>query len=149
MGVLLLESARKLASIGATFAICPDNTVHQALPYVEPQSPIPWLHIAEVVAEEAQRMGARRLAVLGTRYLMEGPVYAEKLAAVGLEWRTPGEADRATINRIIFEELVFSRVTEIRRDCSILRFSAGLGNFPAAKGLLPSWNQAPAHHLRL
>jgi aspartate racemase len=111
MGVLLLESARKLASIGATFAICPDNTVHQALPYVEPQSPIPWLHIAEVVAEEAQRMGARRLAVLGTRYLMEGPVYAEKLAAVGLEWRTPGEADRATINRIIFEELVFSRVT--------------------------------------
>jgi aspartate racemase len=110
MGQLLLASARKLASIGATFAICPDNTVHQALPYVEPESPVPWLHIAEVVAREARQTGARRLALLGTRYLMEGPVYAEKLAAVGLEWRTPGEADRETINRIIFEELVFGRV---------------------------------------
>src|SRR5690348_248598 len=47
---LMLAAANKLAQIGADFLICPDNTIHQALPYVLPRSPRPWLHIAEVVA---------------------------------------------------------------------------------------------------
>lgn len=108
---LMLESVTKLASIGAEFAICPDNTVHQALALVEPMSPIPWLHIADAVADEAKRKGFKRLAVLGTRYLMEGPVYREKLAAAGIEWRIPPTAERERINSIIFDELVYSRVT--------------------------------------
>ena len=54
---LMLTSARQVATAGADFAICPDNTIHQALDLVLPDSPIPWLHIAEVVAEEAH--GAR------------------------------------------------------------------------------------------
>src|SRR5262245_66221725 len=53
VGELMLASAEKLARIGADFLICPDNTIHQALPHVEPRSPRPWLHIAEVVADEA------------------------------------------------------------------------------------------------
>ncbi len=56
-GKLMLSSAQKLASIGAEFLICPDNTVHEALAYVEPHSPLPWLHIAEVVAGEASERG--------------------------------------------------------------------------------------------
>jgi aspartate racemase len=115
IGALMVDSARKLASIGAQFAICPDNTVHQAFEYVRAESPIPWLHIAEVVAREAQRRGFRRLGILGTRYLMEGPVYAEKLAPTGIEWRTPREDERHSIHRIIFDELVFHRVTEEAR----------------------------------
>jgi aspartate racemase len=111
MGQMLLESVNKLASIGAKFAICPDNTVHQALPLIENKSPIPWLHIADAVAAEARRIGAKRLAVLGTRYLMEGPVFAEKLNAAGIEWRIPPAAQRDRINTIIFDELVASRVT--------------------------------------
>lgn len=46
----MLSSAHKLARIGADFLICPDNAIHPALSYVEPRSPLPWLHIAEVVA---------------------------------------------------------------------------------------------------
>src|SRR4051794_14808362 len=46
VGELMLASARKLASIGANFLICPDNTIHQALPSIEARSPLPWLHIA-------------------------------------------------------------------------------------------------------
>src|SRR5512139_303284 len=53
VGELMLASADKLAQIGADFLICPDNTIHQALPHVLPRSPLPWLHIAEVVAQEA------------------------------------------------------------------------------------------------
>ena len=111
IGRLLLESARKLASIGAAFAICPDNTVHQAMPHVEPGSPIPWLHIADPVAEAAARGGVRRLGILGTRYLMEGPVYREKLETAGIEWCVPSSPARERINEIIFRELVFGQVT--------------------------------------
>jgi aspartate racemase len=57
VGELMLSSARKLAMIGARFAICPDNTIHQAFDLVAAASPIPWLHIAEAVAEEAGAWG--------------------------------------------------------------------------------------------
>jgi aspartate racemase len=102
---LMAASAEKLVAAGADFAICPDNTIHRAFDQAVALSPLPWLHIAEVVAEEAVRGGFRKLGVLGTRSLMEGPVYPEKLAARGIAARTPGRAERDAINRIIFEEL--------------------------------------------
>jgi len=103
---LMLSSAEKLARAGADFLICPDNTIHQAFDLVEHRSPRPWLHIAREVAGEAQRRQFKRLAVLGTRYLMEGPVYREALQAVGIERRIPGPEQRERINQIIFDELV-------------------------------------------
>ena len=99
VGEMMLESAGKLAGLGADFLICPDNTIHQALPYVVPRSPLPWLHIAEGVAAEAKARGYRRLGLTGTRWLMEGPVYAKELVR-------PDPAERAQINRIIMDELV-------------------------------------------
>ena len=113
---LLLESAHIVARAGATFAICPDNTVHQAFPHFLSRSPIPWLHIAEVVADEASQRGFRRLGVLGTRYLMEGPVYAEALSRRGIEHRIPGSADREVINQAIFGELVNAVFTDETRE---------------------------------
>ena len=104
---LMLSSANKLASIGVDFLICPDNTIHQALPYIESQSPLPWLHIAEVVAEQAVQRGFHRIGLTGTRYLVESEVYLEKLTARGLDYLRPNSADRDEINRIIFDELVY------------------------------------------
>jgi aspartate racemase len=103
---LMLDSARTVAGAGAAFAICPDNTCHQAFPYLIHRSPIPWLHIAEVVAAEASRRGFHRLAVLGTKYLMEGPVYPEALSKHSIGSEIPGAAAREKINTIIFKELV-------------------------------------------
>lgn len=103
---LLLESARKVAQAGAAFAICPDNTYHQAFRHMAPRSPIPWLHIAQAVAEEARRAGHSRLGILGTKYLMEGPVYPEALGEFGIASQIPDEPDRLRINEIIFGELV-------------------------------------------
>jgi aspartate racemase len=103
---LMLASATKLAASGADFLICPDNTIHQALPYVEPRSPLPWLHIADVVAAQAAERGFRRLGLLGTRWLVASEVYPEKLTAHGLECVRPAAAEREEINRIIMDELV-------------------------------------------
>ena len=55
VGDLMLSSANKLAKTGADFLICPDNTIHQAFADVAPRSPLPWLHIAEVVTTASRR----------------------------------------------------------------------------------------------
>ncbi|HEY3928380.1 MAG TPA: amino acid racemase [Candidatus Koribacter sp.] len=104
---LMLSSAHKLAKIGAEFLICPDNTIHAAMAYVLPNSPLPWLHIAEQVTKHAVHRGFRKVAITGTRWLVESEVYPEKLAARGVEYLRPSAEERAEINRIIFDELVY------------------------------------------
>ena len=106
IGEIMLVSAHKLAGLGADFLICPDNTLHQAFDYVAPRSPLPWLHIAEVVAAEAAARGHRRLALLGTKWLVESDVYPKALALHDLACERPGLAERIELNRIIMEELV-------------------------------------------
>lgn len=106
---LMLDSAKKLARMGAELCISPDNTIHQAWDLVVGKSPLPWLHIAEVVAGEARKNGFTKLAVLGTKYLMEGPVYPAKLGEVQIESVIPDLEAREEINRIIFDELVMGR----------------------------------------
>jgi aspartate racemase len=107
---LMLASAHKLAKLGADFLICPDNTIHQAFSLVQPSSPLPWLHIAEVVAAEAVHRGHRRLGLTGTRWLVDSDVYPEKLAALGLQCIRPGLNERDTMSRIIMDELVHGLV---------------------------------------
>ncbi len=103
---LMLSSAEKLAIIGADFAICPDNTIHQAFDIVSSESPIPWLHIADGIVEEAKNRGFKKLGITGTKYLMTGPVYPQFLAKYGMTAQIPDVEDRERINRIIFKELV-------------------------------------------
>jgi aspartate racemase len=103
---IMADSARKVARAGADFAICPDNTYHQAFEYLLPRSPIPWIHIAGAVAEEAHRLGYARLGILGTKYLTESQVYPGALKEFGIEREIPDGADRERINEIIFKELV-------------------------------------------
>jgi aspartate racemase len=106
VGELMLESAEKLKRMGADFVICPDNTIHQALPFVEDRSPLPWLHIAESVALEAKARRFKRLAITGTRWLVDSEVYPLKLSAHGLDYRRPTVEERDEVNRIIMDELV-------------------------------------------
>lgn len=109
VGELMLTSAEKLAAIGAEILICPDNTVHRAMPHVLPRSPRPWLHIAEVVAREAARRGHRKIGLTGTRYLVESDVYPA-------EYVRPAAAEREEMNRIIFEELVYGELRAESRE---------------------------------
>lgn len=103
---LMLTSVRKLSSVGAQFAICPDNTIHQAFDLVVPESPIPWLHIAEVVANEARANGWSNLGILGTNFLMTGPVYPDTLKKYDITCQIPDEEDRKSIDSITFKQLV-------------------------------------------
>jgi aspartate racemase len=112
---LMLSSTNKLVEAGADFAVCPDNTIHQAFDLVLQRSPIPWLHIAETVAEEAGRHGHQYLAVTGTKYLMTGPVYSKMLKKFDISYEIPDSADRERIDDIIFAQLVYGNFPEESR----------------------------------
>ena len=113
---LMLGSAQKLARAGAEFLITPDNTIHQAMEHFNGRSPLPWLHIADAVAAEAARLGCKKVALLGTKFLMEGPVYGPKFAAAGIAHLIPEPAERERINKFIFDELVEGVVTPQARE---------------------------------
>ncbi len=108
---LMLSSAEKLAKAGADFLICPDNTIHQAFDLVAAKSPLPWLHIAEEVANEAVRNGYKRVGITGTKYLTESRVYPDRLEAAGIEYRIPPREQRERIEKIIMDELVMAEFT--------------------------------------
>jgi len=112
---LMLSSVNKLSTAGADFAICPDNTIHQAFKHVSEKSPIPWLHIAVAVAEKARERGFSKLAILGTKYLMTGPVYPETLDRYDIAYEIPPKDVREKIDTIIFRELVNGIFTEESR----------------------------------
>ena len=103
---LLLESAEKVANAGAEFAICPCNSAHDAFQFMTQRSPIPWLHIAEVVGDVAVARGLSKVGVLGARFLMNGNLYRDVLANRGIETLTPDEKQKETIDAIILDELV-------------------------------------------
>src|ERR1044071_5123657 len=100
VGNLMLSSANKLAKMGADFLICPDNTIHKSFAYVRERSPLPWLHIAEVVADEASARGFAKIGLTGTKYLVGSSVYPA-------DYVRPTMEEREEINRIIFDELVY------------------------------------------
>ncbi len=104
---LMLITADKLTKASADFLICPDNTIHQALPFLKDKSPLPWLHIAEEAAKVAEENNYKKIGILGTKFLMEGPVYPEKLTKKNINYLIPIEEERIKINDIIFDELVY------------------------------------------
>jgi aspartate racemase len=123
---MLLSSAEKLRQVGAELLICPDNTVHQGLDLVHHRSPLPWLHIAEEVGNVARQRGCRRLLILGTKYLMEGPVYARKLRPLGIESDIPPAQRRIEIDGFIFDELVQGKLRESTRSVFAEIISEGM-----------------------
>ena len=116
---IFLADAKKLAAAGADFFVLPDNTAHIALESPGEPFPIPCLHIGEVVADEAVRIGATKVAILGTNWTMTGPVYPGALGRRGLGWEVPNEAERGEIHRVIMDELCLGEVKDSSRDAYV------------------------------
>lgn len=122
VAALMLESAHKLKAAGAQLLLCPDNTIHQAFELVEPRSPLPWLHIARVVADEARSRGFHRIGILGTKWLVDSDVYPAALSAAGLEPVRPTDAWRDELGALIMNELVPGTI----REGTIARFQLAI-----------------------
>jgi aspartate racemase len=112
VAALMISSAKKLASAGADFAICPDNTVHRAFEKASNQSPIPLISITETAAKQCRLKGYKKVGVLGTKYTMQGPIYRDALSKLNIEMIVPDENDQEKINSIIFDGLILGKINE-------------------------------------
>ena len=111
----LRATAERLAAAGCDFFVCPDNTAHIALDAAREPYPLPGLHIADILAAQARDDGRTRVALLGTRWTMEGPAYPAAFRRHGLELVVPSATDRDEIDRVIFDELCQGIITETAR----------------------------------
>jgi aspartate racemase len=102
----LLASLRRLAGAGVDFAAMTANTPHIVFDDLAARSPVPLVSIVEVCAEEARRRGLRRLALLGTRFTMEGPFYPAVCARYGVAVVPPKDADRDWVHERYVGELL-------------------------------------------
>lgn len=102
----LLASLHRLAGAGVDFIAMTANTPHIVFDELAARSPVPLLSIVEVCAQEAQRRGLRRLALLGTRFTMEAPFYPAVCARYGIVVRPPDDADRSWIHERYVGELL-------------------------------------------
>jgi aspartate racemase len=124
-GVILADSAQRLVAAGATVLAIGANTMHKNYDAVAAAVDVPVLDVRSVVAREAQRLGATRLGLLGTRYVIEQDFYVDGLRAAGVDVVRPDGEQTAELHRIIFDELTQGLVTVAARD-TLLAIAASL-----------------------
>lgn len=113
---LMTDSARALARAGAQGLAILTNTMHVFADEVERAAHLPLIHIADAAGAAAKAAGMTRVGLLGTRFTMERDFYSARLAErFGLDVVVPGEADRALVHRVIYEELVLGRILDASR----------------------------------
>jgi aspartate racemase len=112
---LLADGARRLRAGGADFALLCTNTMHKVLPQAESEVDLPFVHIADATAAAIRAAGQTRVALLGTRFTMEHDFYHARLAQAGIETLIPEEADRETVHRVIYDELVRGVISDESR----------------------------------
>jgi aspartate racemase len=108
----LVAEARVLEAAGAEAILIASNTIHKVAPDVMAATSVPFLHIADALAEGIKAKGCASPLLLATRFTMEEPFYRDYLSERhGIETRVPDKAGRDELHRIIFEELCLGIVS--------------------------------------
>jgi aspartate racemase len=125
----MVEAAQRLERGGADFLVICTNTMHKAYDQMQAAVDLPLLHIADPTAARIKAAGYRRVGLLGTAFTMEQDFYKGRLADLhGLDVIVPDAADRATVHRIIYDELVQGKIDAVSRDA----YRAVIGRLVAA-----------------
>lgn len=115
-GALLAREARKLEAAGADCVFLATNTMHLVADAIRDAIDVPFLHVVDVVAAGIREQGCSTVGLLGTRYTMREPFYADLLAAHGITAIVPEQDEEVDeLDRIIFDELVHGQVLEPSR----------------------------------
>lgn len=124
-GAAIVEAAQRLHRAGVEAVAIGSNTMHKCADSVRAAVPLPLIHIVDPLKEALARDGRKRPLLLATRFTMEQDYIRAPLAEAGIEASIPGDEDRATIHRIIYEELIRGVVTEASRDVFLAVIAAG------------------------
>ncbi|MCF8076319.1 MAG: aspartate/glutamate racemase family protein [Desulfotignum sp.] len=111
VAAILSDAARRIQAAGADFLLICTNTMHNVAPKIEAAIDIPLLHIADATASVLVKDNIKSVGLLGTAFTMEQAFYKKRLTDLyGLQVLVPGEKDRQTVHKIIFEELCLGRI---------------------------------------
>jgi aspartate racemase len=102
----ILDSVLRLARAGADFVVITANTPHLMFNELAAESPVPMISIVEVCADEAERLGLKRLGLLGTRFTMEAPFYPDVFSRRGIEIVVPADSDRTWVHSRYVDQLL-------------------------------------------
>lgn len=115
-GQVLADAAQRLERAGAEALVICANTMHKVAPAIEAAVRLPVLHVVDAVAEDIRAAGFHKVGLLGTRFTMEHPFYAERLAHHGLQTLIPEQAERELVHRVVYEELCLGKIVDDSRD---------------------------------
>jgi aspartate racemase len=104
-GAHLARAARALEGAGAELLVLCTNTMHKVAEAIEAAVTIPLVHIVDCVATAVAASGMKRVGLLGTRFTMEEPFWADRMGRHGIEVTVPRAGDRDAVHRIIYDEL--------------------------------------------
>jgi amino-acid racemase len=109
--IMLANAARSLHAAGADLLLLGTNSFHKVADHIERATPLPFLHIADACGQAIVARKLKKIALLGTRFTMEQDILHSRLQQkFGLEVIVPEAAERDTVHRIIFEELIFNKI---------------------------------------
>ncbi len=114
-GALLARDARRLQEAGAGLIVLCTNTMHRVADVIEAAIDVPLLHLADTTADAVLERGIQVVALLGTRYTMEGDFYRARLERRGLAVLIPDEPDRSLVHDVIYKELVQGVVSPVSK----------------------------------
>lgn len=113
----MVDAARRLEVAGADVLLICTNTMHRMADDVQAAVNVPLLHIADPTAERIKAAGFKTVGLIGTAFTMEHAFYKGRLAdRHGLDVIVPDRQDRATIHRIIYDELVAGKISPASRN---------------------------------
>jgi len=116
VGDLLATAARGVEAGGADLLLMCTTAFHKVADQVADAVGIPFVHLADVVADACKARGLERVALLGTRFTMgQDPFFRDRIASHGLEVLVPDERHHETVNQIIYGELVHGKVLDTSR----------------------------------
>jgi aspartate racemase len=124
-GRAMVDAAKRLEGAGAEAILICANTMHLNAPQVEAAVAAPLIHIADATATALKARGVTKALLLATRFTMEKPFYAERLAAHGIETLTPAKPDRDRLHALIYDELVVGVITEASKAAVLAMIEEG------------------------
>jgi aspartate racemase len=131
-GKALAEGAAQVQAGGADFLLICTNTMHKVFDQVQAAVDIPVIHLGDTTAAAIRKAGLTTVGLLGTGFTMDQPFYRERLESHGLNVLLPSPEDRATVHRIIYDELCLGIVREPSRRA----YQDVIARFEGAQGVI-------------
>jgi len=131
-GKALADAATRIQAGGADFLLLCTNTMHKVFDQIQAAVDIPMIHLGDTTAQAIRKAGLTTVGLLGTGFTMDQPFYRERLESHGLKVLLPSTEDRATVHRIIYDELCLGVV----KDESRRAYQDVIGRFDGAEGII-------------